>query len=50
MSIVGVCFGWALFEYMNGAAGWAVLFVLLGGYALHQFFLDGWPEKDSDIP
>lgn len=38
-----VCFGWAGFEYVNGAPIWAAVFVALGAYAAYQFFYDNWP-------
>ncbi|MEO0944021.1 MAG: hypothetical protein AAFY06_04145 [Pseudomonadota bacterium] len=35
----GLCFGWAGFEYLNGAPLWALLFAACGTYLFVQFFL-----------
>ncbi|WP_226782994.1 DUF4175 domain-containing protein [Oceaniglobus trochenteri] len=37
--IVGVCFGWALFELWQGAPFWAVIFAGLGALCAYHFFL-----------
>ncbi len=50
LSIVVVCFGWAVYEFFNGGGLWAALFAFLGAVALQQFFLDGWPESDNKKP
>jgi len=47
VTIVSICFVWAAYEFFNGGGIWSVLFAFLGIVALHQFFLDGWPESES---
>ncbi len=33
VAIVAVCTIWALFEYLNGSPGWAMLFGAVGAWA-----------------
>lgn len=39
IAATGLCFGWALFEYLNNAPLWALLFAGCGAYLFVQFFL-----------
>jgi hypothetical protein len=39
IATVVVALGWAAFELANGAAGWAILFAAMGGWAIYQFFV-----------
>ena len=43
-----LCFGWATLEFVNGNLFWAMLFGAAGATATWQFFLSGWPEKETD--
>lgn len=38
--IVGVCFGWAGFEFYNGAAFWGMLVGAMGVYAAYKLFYE----------
>ncbi|GIT92002.1 hypothetical protein JANAI62_24590 [Jannaschia pagri] len=38
-AVIGVCFGWALFELSNGATLWAGGFAGLGAYAFWALIL-----------
>jgi hypothetical protein len=39
IATIVVALGWAAFELANGAAGWAMLFAAMGGWAIYQFFV-----------
>lgn len=48
VAVVVVCFGWAIVEFVSRSPFWGMIFAGLGGYALWQLFLDGWPENDKN--
>ena len=48
LAIVAVCLGWALVEFIGGAPFWGVLFLALGLYAGHQFFIAFDPRDPDD--
>ena len=48
VAVTLLSFGWAILELVNGNMFWAILFGAVGATATWQFFLSGWPEKESD--
>ena len=46
--LLAVCFGWAAVEFLSGAPFWGIIFSALGGYALWQLFLSGWPGNSAE--
>lgn len=38
-AVTGVCLGWAVFEWWNGAQAWALVFGTCGVYLFLQFFV-----------
>lgn len=47
IAVVLVCFGWSVIEFTGLAPTWGVLFAGIGFYAVWQFFLTGWPAKQT---
>ena len=48
VSLVAVCFGWAVFEFIaTGSAFWPVIWVAIGAYLGHQFFIAFNPVPDK---
>ena len=45
---VVVCLGWAIFEFVTGSPGWAILFGAAGLWCVYQFFVV-WDPKDENI-
>ncbi len=37
--ITGVALGWALFEFLAGNPGWALIFGAAGGWCFYEFFV-----------
>ncbi len=44
--IVAACAGWALVEWANGQAGWALLAAAVTAYGVWSFFI-AWRPDDS---
>ena len=45
--LVGACFSWAGFEWLNGESLWALVFAGAGAWCAHQFFI-AFDPKDYD--
>lgn len=43
--VTAIACGWALFELLTGAIGWAILFGAVGALCLQQFFVVWDPER-----
>ena len=48
VALIAVCFLWAMFEVSLGSPGWAILFVVIGIYCVHQFFFAFDPPTKDD--
>ena len=52
VAVVALCLGWGLFEFASGTPFWGVLFVGLGLFCAHQFFVafdpDGADKPDEE--
>lgn len=48
IAVVVVCLGWAVFEFMSGSPGWAMLFAAAGLWSAYQFFVIWTPAKDDE--
>ena len=51
IAVVGLCFGWALFEVVSGSPFWGMLFGAAGSWCGYWFFLAFDPadyEKEQD--
>lgn len=49
VALIGFCWGWAAFELTLGNTVWAGLFVAIGLYCAHQFFVAfDPPEEDKE--
>lgn len=46
-AVLLVCFGWAAFEALNAAFGWAIVFAGLGGIAWWQFRKIDWSKYED---
>ena len=42
------CFGWAAMELVTNSPFWSILFGAIGGTAVWQLFLSGWPDQAQD--
>lgn len=47
VGVVAFCLGWALFEYVAGSTGWAVLFAGIGAVCIWSFFIDFRPKDEA---
>lgn len=47
IALVAFCAGWAVFEYANGATGWAALAAAMAAYGAWQY-LFAWPKPPAD--
>ena len=47
IAVVVICLAWSVFEFVTMTPFWGFVFGGMGVYAVWQFFLDGWPAKDS---
>lgn len=45
---IGLAAGWALFEFMTGSPGWAVMFGAVAVWCGYQFFIVFDPENYKD--
>ncbi|MGX9357230.1 hypothetical protein ACS3SW_19265 [Roseobacteraceae bacterium S113] len=49
VALVGLCFGWAALEYFAWGNGiWALLFLGIGSWCAHQFFVAFAPREPGD--
>ncbi len=48
--LVAVAGGWGIFEWINEQHVWAVIFLVMAGYAFWSFFLAPKPRGEADRP